>query len=102
MYLEHGVKVLTVVQGFVFFCVRGILLWILIPSAICLWLVVLPGRAVFRRSYLRVGQVIGWADLNVSAVLAQILLRPVGGSVAFVPWSQIDAVKHRVSWIDPW
>jgi hypothetical protein len=102
MYLEHRVKVLTVILGFMFFCVRGILLWIVVPAAICVWLLVLPGRAAFRRPYLRAGKVIGWADLNVSAILAQILLRPVGGPVAFVPWSQIDAVQHRVSWIDPW
>ena len=95
-------KVITMILEFLFLCVRGILLWIVIPAAFCLWLRALPGRALLGQRYVRLGQMIGWADLNVSAAIGLVLLRPVGGSVAFVPWSQVDAVQHRVGWLDPW
>jgi hypothetical protein len=95
-------QLLTVILAFVFFCVRGILLWLVIPAAICLWLAALPARALSRHPYLQLRKVLGWADLNVSAAIGQVLLRPVGGNVAFVPWSEIDEVQHRVGWLDPW
>jgi hypothetical protein len=73
--------VLRVILGILFFCVRGILLWIVLPTSILLWLAVLPARAVLGHRYLPLRKLFGWADLNVSAAIAQVVLRPVGGHV---------------------
>jgi hypothetical protein len=83
-------------------CVRGVLLWLVVPLAFCFWLLLLtPVRAILRRKYLSVGQVIGWFDLNLIAAIAQILIRPFGRQVPFTPWLAMSSVEHRVSLIDP-
>ena len=82
--------------------VRGLLLWLTLPLAFLLWLLLTPMRAIFRRSFVSPGKVIGWADLNLIAALGQILIRPFGRPVDFTPWSNMALVDHRVSLVDPW
>lgn len=86
---------------FLFLCVRGVLLWLVIPIACCTWLVTLGLRPMFRQPHLTLGKVVGWADLNLSAAIAQVLLRPLGHKVPFTPWAEVNNVKHRVGLADP-
>ena len=95
-------RVLEAAVLFSFLCIRGILLWLVIPIACVAWLVLLFLRPIFRQPYLKLGKVIGWADLNLSATIAQPLLRPLGRRIAFTPWADVDKVKHRVDLADPW
>jgi len=82
--------------------VRGLFLWLVVPLAFLLWLVLTPVRALRRRSFVSPGKVIGWADLNLTAALGQVLIRPFGRRVDFTPWSSLPLVDHRVSVVDPW
>ena len=85
-----------------FLCLRGILLWLVIPIACCVWLVILVARLILHKPYLAVGKIVGWADLNLSAVLGQVLLRHLGHRLPFISWSQVNQVNHRVHLVDPW
>src|SRR5260370_34433607 len=87
---------------FCFLCVRGVLLWVVIRIACCTWLVTLGLSPMFRGRHLTLGKVVGWADLNLSAAIAQVLLRPLGHKVPFTPWAEVNNVKHRVGLADPW
>jgi len=82
--------------------VRGLLLWLVVSLAFLLWLLLTPTRAVLHSSFVAPGKVIGWADLNLTAAIGQILIRPFGRRVDFTPWSNLPLVDHRVSVIDPW
>jgi hypothetical protein len=86
----------------VLLAVRGLLLWLVVPLAFLLWLLLTPLRAILRRSFVAPGKVIGWADLNLTAAIGQILIRPFGRPVGFTAWSDMALVDHRVSVIDPW
>jgi hypothetical protein len=87
---------------FVLLVIRGLLLWLVIPLAFVLWLLISPARVVLHRPYATLGKVIGWADLNLTAAIAQILIRPFGRRISFIQWSSLLSVNHRVSLIDPW
>ena len=55
----------------------------------------LTGRRV------RIGQVIGWADLNLIASLQGPIFRPfVSDPRPFVAWSDLGSVTHRVGLAD--
>ena len=95
-------KALAAGALFLFLCVRGILLWLVIPIAFCAWLVMLLSRPMSRQPHLALGKVVGWADLNLSAAISQALLRPLGHGIPFAPWADVDKVKHSVDWADPW
>jgi hypothetical protein len=82
--------------------VRGLLLWLVIPIAFLGWLVMLPIRLALRKPYITPGKLIGWADMNLSAAIGQVLVRPFGRRSDFTPWSRVLSVEHRVSIIDPW
>lgn len=75
--------------------VRGVLLWIVVPISIAWWLVATPIDAVTGRRHVRLAQTIGWADLNLIALLT------LGRMTPFVSWSQASKVEHRVSLVDP-
>src|ERR1700682_1691529 len=81
--------------------VRGVLLWLVVPLAFCFWLLLTPARALFRRRYVGVGRVIGWFDLNLVALIGQVLIRPFGRRVDFTAWSAISSIDPRVRLIDP-
>jgi hypothetical protein len=97
-----GAQVGEIAAFLVFLMVRGLLLWLVIPAGVALWLLLVPARVLLRKRYLRLGQVIGWLDLNSSALIGQLTLRPIGRSARFTPWSEIERVTHRVRLADPW
>jgi len=99
---SRPVRGLEAVAWFVLLAVRGLLLWLVVPLAFMLWLLLTPMRAILHRSFVAPGKVIGWADLNLTAVVGQILIRPFDRTVGFTPWSGMALVDHRVSVIDPW
>jgi len=82
--------------------VRAFLLWLVISIAFLVWLVLSPIRLTLRKPYITPGQLIGWADMNLSAAIGQVLVRPFGRGSDFTPWSRVLSVVHRVSIIDPW
>jgi len=101
----HGVDTLAHVRRFfgatLLLLVRGVLLWIVVPFAALLALAVKPGRRLAGRP-VKVGRVIGWADLNLVAALQRSILRPLSpGPMEFVPWSGLSTVTHRVGLTDP-
>jgi len=92
---------LGAVALFTLLVVRGLLLWLVIPIALLGWLVTSPIRLILRKPYITAGKLIGWADINLTAGIGQMLLRPFGRSSEFTPWSKVLSVEHRVSIIDP-
>jgi len=93
---------LEAIAWFVLLAVRGLLLWLVVPLAFLLWLLLTPIRALRHRSFVSPSKVIGWADLNLIAVVGQILIRPFDRPTSFTPWSGMASVDHRVSVVDPW
>lgn len=93
---------LEAIALFVLLVVRGLLLWLVIPIAFLGWLVISPIRLALGKPYITPGKRIGWADRNLTAIIAQVLARPFGRRSGFTPWSRVPSVEHRVSIIDPW
>ncbi len=93
---------LEAIALFVLLVVRGWLLWLVIPIAFLGWLVMSPIRLTLGKPYITTGKLIGWADMNLSAAIGQVLVRPFGRRSDFTPWSRVLSVEHRVSIIDPW
>jgi len=93
---------LEAIAWFVLLAVRGLLLWLVVPLAFLLWLLLTPMRAILHRSFVAPGKVIGWADLNLIGLVGRLLIRPFGRPVGFTPWSDVALVDHRVSLVDPW
>jgi hypothetical protein len=87
---------------FVLLVVRGWLLWLVIPIAFLGWLVMSPIRLTLGKPYITPGKLIGWADMNLTAAIGQVLVRPFGQRSDFTPWSKVQSVEHQVSIIDPW
>ena len=89
------------VTGIAFLVLRGVLLWVVIPLAFVLWVIVrLSGGD---RSDLSLRTVVGWADLNLCAALSRSLLRPmVIRPLEWTPWRDVESVSHRVSPLDPY
>ncbi len=88
----------SVVGGLAALFIRGVLLWVGVPFATCGWLVirvVRPGRGV------RLGQFLGWIDLNLIACIQRTLIRPLVRSPAeWVPASAMTQVTHRLRAVD--
>jgi hypothetical protein len=79
--------------------VRGVLLWLVVPVAICVWLIL---SVRLGRRGVGVGQFVGWVDLNLIACLERGALRPLVSSPAkWMSWSEMALVTHRVRWLDP-
>jgi hypothetical protein len=81
---------------------RGVLLWLVVPLAALVGVVVKPYRRMMGRP-VKTGQVIGWADLNLVALLERGVLRPLfSDPQPFVPWAEVAQVTHRVNFLlDP-
>ncbi len=97
--LGNGLEAIT---RFVLLVVRGWLLWLVMPIAFLVWLVMSPIRLTLPKPYITPRKLIGWADMNLCAVIGQVLVRPFGRRSDFTPWSRVLSVEHRVSIIDPW
>lgn len=93
---------LEAIALFVLLVVRGCLLWLVIPLAFFGWLAVSPIRVLLNKQYIALSKLIGWADMNLTAAIGKILVRPFGRRSEFTPWSKVLSVEHRVSIIDPW
>jgi len=93
---------LEAIALFVLLVVRGWLLWLVIPIAFLGWLVMSSIRMTLGKPYITPGKLIGWADMNLTAAIGQVLARPFGRRSDFTPWSRVLSVGHRVSIIDPW
>ena len=78
---------------------RGILLWLVIPLATIAWILSWP---LMRAKHIRLGQLIGWSDLNLIAMLEHTILRPL--ALEPYPWTplrELRNVTHRVGIADP-
>ena len=79
--------------------VRGVLLWLAVPVGFVWWLVAWP-RLRSRR--VRLGQVLGWLDLNLVAAISHTVFRPLLTEPAPY-WSadKLPLVTHRILAADP-
>jgi len=75
--------------------VRGVLLWVVIPLSDVWWLLTEPARVANGKPHVGLAETIGWANLNLVAVLTLGRLTP------FTSWSRVSEVEHRISLIDP-
>jgi len=81
--------------------VRGFLLWLVVPVAALVGVVLKPYRRTMRRP-IKIRQLIGWADLNLIAFLERGVLRTLfPNPQPFVPWAEVAHVTHRVNFLDP-
>jgi len=88
--VRRRVGFFKVLAEFLFFSLRGVILWLIFPTGFCMWLVlrVLGPR---RNRDLQPGMVIGWLDGNLVAGLTRLLPIPAMGQ--FEPWSLVRT--HR-------
>ena len=89
----------TLFSGSTLLIVRGVLLWLVVPFATCVWLI-LAFR--LRRRGVGLNRFLGWVDLNLIAALQRTVLRPSFALPArWIPWSEMAQVTHRLGWLDP-
>jgi hypothetical protein len=88
----------AIAAGSALLLLRGVALWLVVPIATCVWIVL----AAARRRPAGLGQFVGWVDLNLTAGLQRTALRPFFAAPArWTPWSEVCHVTHRVRWFDP-
>ncbi len=97
----YGLEPMKAVGGFVVLLVRGVLLWVLVPVVSVAWVLSFPlARLLGHRVAL--GQALGWADLNMTALLQRGLPTAVlSKRLPFVPWREMGQVSHRIQMLDP-
>jgi hypothetical protein len=85
--------------GLVLLTVRGLLLWVVVPLGVVAWpVVVVPSR----NRGVRLGEFLGWLDLNLTSAIQRTIARPFFG--APMPWTPFDAaagLPHRIHLLDP-
>jgi hypothetical protein len=87
------------VSGFLFLCVRGLLLWIVVPVAALAWMV---GWPYWHHKRVGISQMLGWADLNLAAGLMRTIFRPVvQDPLRWCPLDEAGTVTHRVGFTAP-
>lgn len=85
---------------FLLLCIRGAALWILWPIAFIVWMLRLP-YAVARSRQLRLGQVAGWFDRNLIALLERTIARPFTPEPSnFVAWEQAGEIERGPSFLE--
>lgn len=88
----------SIIAGLALLCLRGVLLWIVIPLAALAWL---PVSVRLRRRGVKLGQFLGWIDLNLVAFLERTILRPLFCSpIQWTPTRAMPEVTHRVGALD--
>ncbi len=95
---EPNLKRVSIIAGLALLCLRGVLLWVIIPVATLVWL---PASVWLRRRGVKLGQFLGWVDLNLIAFLERTILRPLFRSA--IPWTPPRAMRevtHRVDAFD--
>jgi hypothetical protein len=91
--------VAAAVGGVAFLFLRGVLLWVVVPVGSVWWLVAWPW---FRSRRVRLGQVLGWLDLNLVAAISHTVFRPLLRQPArYWRTDEMPAVTHRILVIDP-
>lgn len=89
----------AVVGGVAFLLVRGVLLWLVVPVGFVWWLVAWPW---FRSRRVRLGQVLGWLDLNLIAAISHTAFRPLLRQPArYWTTDEMATVTHRILGTDP-
>jgi len=87
------------VGALVLLTVRGLLLWVVVPLGVVAWpLVVVTSR----KRGVRLGQFLGWLDLNLTSAIQRTVTRPF--FQAPIPWTPFDAaasLTHRIRLLDP-
>lgn len=87
------------VGGIAFLTLRGVFLWIVVPVGSAWWVVAWPS---FRSRRVRLGQLLGWLDLNLIATLSYTVFRPLLRQPArFWSTAEMAAVTHRIFVADP-
>jgi hypothetical protein len=95
---ESNPRRASIVARLALLCLRGVLLWIVIPLAVLAWL---PVSVRLRRRGVKLGQFLGWADLNLMAFLERTILRPLFRSpIQWTPMRVMPEVTHRVGALD--
>jgi hypothetical protein len=78
---------------------RGTLLWVVIPLALVLWLVIV---VPLRKRGVSLGKFLGWLDLNLISAIQRTLARPfLDAAIPWTPLSAAAGVTHRIRLIDP-
>jgi hypothetical protein len=87
-----------VVGGSMLLLIRGVLLWLVVPLAVLLW-VILAGQ--LRRRGVGLGRFLGWVDLNLIAFLQRTALRPFFAEpIQWISPRGMSTVTHRLRWLD--
>jgi hypothetical protein len=90
---------LGLIFGFALLMIRGVLLWVVIPATLVLWLALWP---LLRAKKVRLGQLVGWVDLNLIATIEHTILRPLTRTPrSWVALRELPNVTHRVALEDP-
>jgi len=80
---------------------RGLALWVVWPVALGIWILRIPATLAGRQ--LRVGQIAGWLDRNLIALLESTMLRPFfPRPTRFAGWSHAQAIERGPSPLDLW
>jgi hypothetical protein len=87
------------VGGLILLIVRGLLLWMVVPLGVLAWpLVVVPSR----KRGVRLGQFLGWLDLNVTSAIQRTIARPFfEAPIAWTPFDAAASSTHRIRLLDP-
>lgn len=94
---EDRPSLTAVVAGTGLLLARGYLLWAVVPAGLMLWVIVV----LMAPRDLSPGQVIGWLDLNLIALLQRTMFRPLFREpVAWVSWTGIYDVTQQVRPLD--
>ena len=79
--------------------IRGVLLWLVVPLSLIAWPCLWP---ILRRHNIRLGQFLGWVDLNLISTIEHSILRPL--IKVPLPWTstrELPNVTHRIGVLDP-
>ena len=77
---------------------HGVIMWITVPLSCAVACLILP---IWRRRGARIGEVVGWIDLNVMALIFKTIIRPL--VITTPKWVSLEDAKssgYRISILD--
>jgi hypothetical protein len=87
------------VGALILLTVRGVLLWVIVPFGVLAWPLVVVAS---RKRGLRLGQFLGWLDLNLTSAIQRTVARPFfDGPIPWTPFSAAAGLTHRIRPLDP-